>query len=241
MVTTFLILFVLRIVDDIVSVEEDEITNPTRALPSGRVDLQALARGAVLLTVAALVCGFGWLSLGLLVLGIYYVGFFLCARHIPFFVKPWFVNAVFFVIPMQISWIQGTFAGSILCTFGLFFWLSAVGHDFAHSVHAQGESHADVPGICETLGPRNAALVGLCCYVGAFAAGVWLACGLPGYWPIPLLFLSGLALLFAWVNVLLIKLIADPCAERARRLYVGGFAFFLVPSLLLWIDNSLGF
>jgi len=239
-VTTFLVLFALRIVDDIVSVEEDEKTNPSRALPSGRVDIQMLARGAVALTGAALVCGFGWLSLGLAVLGLYYVGFFLCIRHVSVILKPWFVNIVFFAIPIQLSWIQGRHAGLFLCTFGVFFWLTAVGHDFAHSVHAPGESHGDTPSASEILGPRRAALVGLACYVGAFAAGATLAYGLPGYRPIPILFSLGLALMFVRVCVLLIELIAHPCVERARRLYVGGFAFLLVPSFLLWIDRVLG-
>jgi len=237
---TFLTLFVLRIADDIVSVDDDRLTNPTRALPSGRVGVPALTSGATVLTVATIVCSLGRPSLGLFILGGYYTGYFLCYRRIPVALRPWFANIIFLAIPVQMYLVLERPAGLSLCALGAFFWLSAVGHDYAHSVHAAGESHPDVPSASMILGSRNVAILGLVCYVAAFAVGTSLACGLTGCGLNPMLFFTGMTLLLLRVSFLLIRLVADPRTFRARPLYVPGFAFFLLPSLLLWLDRLLG-
>jgi len=81
--------------------------------------------------------------------------------------------------------------------------------------------------------------IGLGCYAGGCVAGLVAAHGalVPGSWP-PL-FVTSLAVLFGYVGFLLVRLMARPGRERARRLYVSGVACFAVPSLLLGLDRLL--
>lgn len=79
-------------------------------------------------------------------------------------------------------------------------------------------------------------MVGLVFYGGAFTVGV-LSVVPRGDLQRSSFFLLGLALLFVHVMFSLIKLVAQPCNARARRLYVSGYAFFLLPSLLLGLDR----
>jgi 4-hydroxybenzoate polyprenyltransferase len=238
--TTYLILFTLRIVDDINSVDEDRITNPARVLPSRRVTTASLVAGAVVLSVAAFALSLDRSGLILGALVLYYTGYFHWSRHIPVVLRPWLVNVVFLVIPLQTGLVQGDLLRPALWMLGVFFWLSAVGHDFAHSVHAEGELHAAIQSASRVLGPRNAAIVALTCYAAAFAVGMSLAFGVPAHQPSTSAFLLGMTALSVWVGILLIRLIAVPCAARAKPLYVSGFGFLLVPSPLLWLERVLG-
>jgi hypothetical protein len=237
--TAFLGLFVLRIVDDIRSVDEDRTAHPNRALPAGRIAVPPLVGGAYALGAVAVLLSAGWLTVGLASLVLWYAAYFLCAAHIPVVVRPVLVNVVFLAIPLWMDVSQGRLPSNWLIVLGLFFWLSAIGHDYAHSVHAPSESHTRLPSCSDVVGGRNAAVIGLGFYVGAYVAGVWFAGGQIVGGQRFVLFLGGVTLLFALVVRRLARLIAHPCLARARRLYVSGFIFFLIPSCLLGIDRLL--
>jgi 4-hydroxybenzoate polyprenyltransferase len=235
----FLVLFVLRIADDVLSIDDDRVASPERSLPVGRISLPALWSGALALAVVALVVSFGWLSLALVLLALYYAGYFSVAERVPVAVRPVLVNVVFLLIPLSIGLLQGDVLRPVLWMIGLFFWLAAIGHDYAHSVHDESESTVGVATCSRILGPRTAAAIGLACYVGAFVVGL-LAGGLRGLEGPHVLFLIGLTVLFAHVAFLCGRLIREPSRARARRLYVSGVCFFAVPSLLLGVDRLLG-
>jgi 4-hydroxybenzoate polyprenyltransferase len=238
----FLVLVVLRIADDVRSLDHDRISSPERALPAGRISMRPLVAGAAVLFAAALLLSVPRLSLALGLLALYYAGYYALAERIPVVVRPVLVNAVFLAIPASVGLMGGDVRRHGLAMLGLFFWLSAVGHDYAHAVHAAGESPAGVQTCSQVVGPRLTAGVGLACYAGGCAAGLLAVRGAPalggGDWP--LLFLVGLTALFAHVAYLLVRLIAHPSRARARRLYVSGFACFAIPSLLLGLDRLLG-
>ncbi len=236
---TFLVLFVLRIVDDVLSIDEDTIKSPERALPAGRISVPALAKGAAVLFAAALLVSLSWLSLALVLQALYYASYFYFAKRIPVVVKPVLVNVVFLSIPTYVGLTGGELHQHCLLMLGLFFWLSVIGHDYAHNVHADGESHFEVETCSQILGPRKTATVGLVCYVGAFVVGVLSVCGPHGFHERPSLFLIGLTVLFAQIIFLLVRLIIEPSRARARPLYVGGFSFFVIPSVLLGLDRLL--
>jgi len=237
----FLVLLVLRIIDDVRSLDHDRIASPERSLPAGRISVRPLVAGAAVLFAAALLLSVPRLSLALGLLALYYAGYYVLAERIPVVMRPALVNAVFLAIPAAVGLMGGDVGRHGLALLGLFFWLSAVGHDFAHAVHAAGESPAGVQTCSHVVGPRLTAVIGLACYVGGCAAGVLAVRGVPalegGDWP--RLFLVGLAALFARVAYLLARLIARPSRARARPLYVSGFATFVVPSLLLGLDRLL--
>jgi len=235
---TFLFLFVLRIVDDVLSLGEDKAEHPGRALPSGRVSIPALGSGATLLFAIALLVSYSWLSLFLILQALYYVGYFCCVKRIPVAIRPLLLNLVFLAVPYYISLIESDRTEPWPFMLGLFFWLSVVGHDYAHNVKASSEFSPEVTR-ARVLGARGAALVGLVFYAGAFTAGVLSV--LPrGDLQRSSFFLLGLALLFVHVMFSLIKLVAQPCSARARQVYVSGYVFFLVPSVLLGLDRLFG-
>jgi len=235
----FLVLTVLRIADDLCSLEHDRIASPERALPAGRIGARPLAVGAALLFAAAALLSAPRLTLGLGLLVAYYAAYYALVARIPVVLRPPLVNAVFLAIPAGVGLLGGDAAASGAALLGPFFWLSAVGHDYAHEVHAPEEAPPALHTCSQVLGPRVTAGVGLGCYAGGCVAGLVAAHGalVPGSWP-PL-FVTSLGALFGYVAYLLVRLIARPGRERARRLYVSGVACFAVPSLLLGLDRLL--
>jgi hypothetical protein len=249
----FLILTALRIADDLRSLEHDRAFAPERGLPSGRIAARPLALGVALLFVAAVLLSAPWLSLGLALLAAYYAAYYALGERVPVVLRPPLVNAAFLAIPLGVTALSGAAgppgAGAVLASvgsgagraalLGLCFWLSAVGHDYAHEVHAAAEARPGLRTPCRVLGPRPTAVIALGCYAGGWTAGMLAGGGAfgPGSWP-PL-FAASLGILFGYVAVLLVRLIAAPGRGRARRLYVAGFACFAVPSLLLGLDRLL--
>jgi 4-hydroxybenzoate polyprenyltransferase len=249
----FLVLTALRIADDLRSLEHDRAFAPERALPSGRIATGPLALGAALLFVAAVLLSAPRLGLGLALLAAYYAAYYALGERVPVVLRPPLVNAAFLAIPLGVAALSGAAgppgAGAILAgggsgagraaLLGLCFWLSAVGHDYAHEIHAAAEAHPDLRIPSRILGPRLTAVLALGSYAGGWTTGMLAGRGAfgPGSWP-PL-FVTSLGVLFGYVAVLLVRLIAAPGRGRARRLYVAGFACFAVPSLLLGLDRLL--
>jgi hypothetical protein len=244
----FLVLVALRIADDLCSLADDRIAHPERGVPSGRIQARPLILGCGVLFVAALLVGAPRLTLGLAALAAYYAAYYLLASRIPVVLRPPLVNAVFPAIPLGAGLLAtgsaaegaaipaGSSGTAALLPLALLFWLSAVAHDYAHEVHAREEAPPGAPTASRVLGPRAAAVLALACHAAACAAGLLAArlARAPGHWP-PL-FVASLGVLYIYVGVLLIRLVARPRRERARRLYIAGVACFAVPSLLLGVD-----
>jgi 4-hydroxybenzoate polyprenyltransferase len=235
-----LVLVVLRIADDLRSIEHDCIASPERGLPAGRIRARPLAAGAALLFVAAAALAAPRLTAALLLAGCYYAAYYRLAERVPLILRPPLVNAVFLAIPSAVGILSRAAGASGLGLLGLLFWLSAVGHDFAHEVHARREARPGVVTVSQALGPRLTSAIGAACYAGAFAAGLLAAHRARALGSWPPLFVTGLAALYAYTGVLLVGLIARPSRSRARRLYVRGVVCFAVPSLLLGFDRVLG-
>ncbi len=261
---TFLALFALRAADDLRSVEADRTAHPKRGLVTGRIAAGPLGAGAGFLALGAMLIGGPRLAPWLAGLALYYAAYYAIAAHIPTVLRPVLVNAVFAAIPLgvgrlagSVAWPTSTEAGAApleasgataLLPCALFFWLASVGHDLAHEVHAPDEAPPGAPTVSSLMGPGRAAALALACYAAAAAAGVLVAlaghkealalAAAPAPWP--RLFIAGLVIGFAGVGRLLARLVAEPCRERARRLYVSGFACFAGPSMLLGLDRLLG-
>ena len=239
-VVVFLSLVVLRIADDLRSLEHDRIASPDRALSAGRIGATPLAAGAAVLFAAAALLSAPRMTVGLGLVCAYYAAYYAVVDRIPLPLRPPLVNAAFLAIPPGVGLLVGDSGAPEAWMLGLFFWLSAVGHDYAHEVHGLAEARPGVMTCSRRLGSRLTAGVGAACYAGAFVAGLLAARGAHalGGWPPP--FMAGLIILFGYVGVRLAGLIARPCRARARRLYVSGIACFAVPSLLLGLDRLLG-
>jgi len=236
---TFLGLVVLRIADDLHSLAHDRIASPARALPSGRIAPRALRAAAAVLLAVALLLGLPWASLAFGLLASYYAGYYALASRLSVALRPPLVNAVFAAIPIVVGLVGGNAGPPSASLLALFFWLSAVGHDYAHDVHAVGEAPAGEESCSAALGPRRTAALGLLCYAGALVAAVCAARQAAAAGDQPALFVVSLVALFGYVAYLLARLVVRPSRAAARRLYVSGFACFAVPSLLLGLDRLL--
>ncbi len=234
----FALLLALRIADDLVSLRRDRIAHPERGLPSGRIAARPLGAAAAALFGVAAVLGAPRLLAGAAVVGLFYAAYFALEARIPLPLRPPLVDAVFAAIPLGTGLLaHGTGpppGGAALLA--PFFWLAAVGHDYAHDVHAPAEALPGVATCSGALGPRPTAVLGAACYAGAFAIG--LVAARAAHWP-PL-FVVSLILLFGHAGTLLARLVARPGHDRARRLYIAGMACFALPSLLLAVDRIIG-
>lgn len=244
---TGLVLFILRAVDDLRSVAHDRLAHPWRGLPSGRIPRRPLAVGAALLAVGAALAGGPLLAGGLSALAACYAAYYARIGWVPLVLRPALVNGVFFAIPWGIGLLTAAPArpdagpeGDALPWLAFFFWLAAIGHDYAHEVHAEGERPAGPPTVAQRIGPRAAALIALGCYVAAGGAGVAVVETARASGITPALFAVALLLCFGWVGPLLARLVVVPSREHARRLYVAGVACFALPSLCLAADRLLG-
>lgn len=188
-----------------------------------------------------------WLDLLLLPgLILWYLGYFRYKADLPLVLRPFFSNWLFLVLPI-IGCGQYLLMAIML---GLFCWLAAVGHEYAHNVRAIEEREsvpAAAPDYVDSLGPLGTLALAALLYGLALASGLayralavdsapelaqrtqffhgsMLLCGLmlvPLFW-------------LAWVQ---------PSRLHARRFYVPGFVFFLLPLLvdLVWdtLNSSL--
>lgn len=218
-------LLLLRIADDLADLERDRRLHPRRGLPSGRIDPAALGRslppGLALLVLLnpgpglwAVLGGLGW-----------YAGYYRLRRRLPATLRPWLVNAVF---PLAVFYGAGAFSAASLWL-AAFVGLAVVGHDYAHEVRAPAEQRQEPDFPSARWGPRGAALAGILLYLAASAAavGAWIALGRPPLFGIALLAAAGGLAPRLWA------LWRRPAAASARRLYVAGFVYFLLPLAVL--------
>lgn len=223
-VSVFLLLLAVRIVDDIRSIPDDRLAHPERGLPSGRIPVPPLRAAAVCSTVAVFLVSAGPAAAALMALVLAYVVYFSVERRLSLAARPPAVNVVFLWIPVHVTLIGTEFDPTAVAGLAAFFWLAAVGHDYLHDIHAVGESSRGM----ET----SRTLLGAACCAGGFGAGVWLALR-SGIAEAPPLFLTSLTVLFAYLGYLVAR-------SMERPIYVAGFAAFALPSALLGLDRLLG-
>lgn len=221
-------LLLLRIADDLADLERDRRLAPRRGLPSGRIDPAALGRtllpGLVLMVLLnpgpglwAVLAGLGW-----------YAAYYRFRRWLPATLRPWLVNAVF---PLAVLYGAG---GASVASLWLaaFVGFAVVGHDYAHEVRAPGEEGHRQDSASARWGAGRAALAGILLYLAASAAGAgaWIALERPPLFGVALLAVTGGLAPRLWA------LWRRPAAGSARRLYVAGFVYFLLPLAVLPLE-----
>jgi 4-hydroxybenzoate polyprenyltransferase len=237
-VTVFLMLLSLRIADDLDDIDKDRRSHPERGLPSGRIGARPLRRAGAWLAVLTLLLNISEPArlLFLCILSAHYLLYFgRLKRALPRLVRPFASNLIFggavvYAVTPTSSWAALTLSVLRVAPWlGLFSWLGAVAHEYAHNVMPPAADRADGPGYATILGARGTALAASLLFLGAAAAGgaLWLALERPEAFGCTLLVTSA-ALAF-----LLVRLVARPTPELARPLYVAGMAFFLLPLLAL--------
>ncbi len=227
LITVFLGLLTLRIVDDIADIEKDAVTNPERGIVCGKIDVAKLKTACFTCTtlIAVLNISRPFTILIILVTAGSYVIFYGIKYKVPIMLHPLLVNMVFFIIPVYASSLKNFYRISTISLLSIFIWLGVIAHDYAHSVHGTDEGFAGIEGFSDCIGPKNSAILSTFLFACSAIAGIafWYQSGAGP------LFLITLCCTCALIGFRCMELIKDPKKATARRFYVAGFVFFLIP------------
>ncbi|PCK05421.1 MAG: hypothetical protein COA42_18275 [Alteromonadaceae bacterium] len=226
-----LLLFLIRLSDDLCDIPVDKLKHPERLLclpdaPLRQIHIARLALALLLLLLqlpnlqALVFCALSLASFAV---------FFRLKPKLPTLVHVSLLNASLGLFPLYAALWLHQHIGPAALWMALFFTLGGIAHDLSHSV--PDEARPRTPGShgeLEQLKPALLAYLALAAFVLAALAGFQLyRLQLAG-----LAFASTLGLMLAVVLVLALRLIAKPCEARAKPFYVLGFAFFLLPGLV---------
>ena len=233
-ISSFLALLILRIVDDISDIKTDTIVSPERGLVSGEIDVNKLKKGALLCAFLILFLNYTFSAfLTVLSIVVFYVIFYSLKRNIPYVLHPLFVNVIFPMIPLYVGMLKdGVDMALILLAF--FLWTAVIAHDYGHSVHGPSENVEGVQSFSNSLGSGKSATLAVLAFVCSSLAGFlfWSQSGLGLLFPIALACTS---ILIAKNSV---KLLKDPVKATARKFYISGFVYFLVPLIAVVVEKA---
>lgn len=229
-----MLIFILRMADDLSDLSVDRKWHPERGLSHGEIRAKRI-KGAVVVGLLLLVFFNHWRP-GIYYFGglaVFYIFYYLFKTKLPVSVLPLLVNLVFLFIPLYCGWMMTGSASFPLWLLAMFIWAAVVGHDFAHSVHGLDEVLPEVDTPSRHLGSKTAAIAGLIGYLAAIIFG-----GV--FWYLnygSLLFGLMLAGTCILIMVLAVRLVRRPIQRNARPFYIWGFVFFLLPLLGLIIER----
>lgn len=232
LVCASLLLFCARALDDLADMPVDRVRHPDRGLVRGRIAPEALWRavGVTIVLILGLLALGGWLVPCVVLLHAAVVLGYYAARHrLPGLVGPCVVNAILPSIVLLQSLDRSGISRETLWL-ASFVWLGALGHDLAHSLGETPGSLNQAP-----LAARFQVLLSACCFTGAMATGVAGAMTFRDSW-----FVGALGLTCIWILVLLLRIWISPVHRNARRFYVAGFLFFLLPLLSRAVGLTVG-
>lgn len=234
-VTIFLALLILRITDDISDMQVDMRVSPQRGLVSGKIDLNSLKNGAFL-------CGFFVLFLNsslaaflaVVTVAICYLIFYTLKQKIPYVLQPLFVNMIFPAIPVYAGILNGGKVLMSLVLLAIFMWTAVIAHDYAHSIHGPSEGVAGIQSFSGCLGSRRSAALAVLFFLCSSIAGIlfWYQSDLG------LLFPGALACTSFFIAGNCIKLLKNPVKTTARKFYIAGFVYFLVPLIAVIAETT---
>ncbi len=231
---SFLLLFLLRLSDDICDIPIDSVTDPDRGLPSGRIPERPLRKFRWIAIAFALAIQFDHskaLIFSFMVF-IYYLLFFKFKRSISPILQPALLNVCFLFI---------TIHGTLLFTdtisldslmIGGFLWLGAIAHDYAHTVRDRTDLIKRPPSPIHRHSPKMLVILSSVCYFLSVLMGGYISFYLLPYWS----FFITLLVTTCYILVLEINLWKKPNMSSARPFYVWGFVFFLAPILIASVE-----
>lgn len=228
--TMGLCLLLLRLSDDLADREIDRLTHPDRLTCSADpTALKALKRARIwmLLGAIALQLPDYHLLLPLLVASAFYGIFFGIKRRFSPLLQPVVLNSALGLFPIYGELLLHGHTSPFGLLLGLFFWLGALAHDYAHCVMDIREQDAARLNPINRTPPRLLAVISLCLFTASGIVGLVLYClHYTGH-----LFLGVLAVCTLVIAYLEIRLLRAPKAPNARPFYWWGFLFFLLPAL----------
>ena len=135
---TWLGLLGLRIADDLSDLERDRVLHPERGLASGAIDPARLRDANLGLGMAllALESTSPWRLTFFIGACVHYRAWFHARARVPPVARPFLSNLVF---PCAVLHAAGPGAGRPAILLGLYAWLTAVAHEFAHNARSPEE------------------------------------------------------------------------------------------------------
>lgn len=218
----FFVLLILRIADDITSIEEDKLSKPNRKLANGVVSYKLLQLNLIWLTLIVAFIGvyldIFWHTV---VVMIFYVFYFLAIKPCKLLLlDAYLINLIFFFLPLLAYFVNNGIDVFSVIIMAVFYWSSAVGHDYAHSVENKTKNNFH----------WHASYL----YIVSFCIGIYLAIE----FEFAVGFLTTLISLFFYICFLLIQLIKRPNEISAKPFYIMGYVYFLMPIVFLFVENN---
>lgn len=225
----FILLFMLRLSDDICDIPIDTLTHPERALCSGRSPLKSMNsfRLLALVIFLALQIGHpGTLLFALLSLLLFAV-FFTFKPALHPLTHTTLLNFSLFLFPTYSGLLVYGEISEYHLLMGGFFWMGGLAHDYSHCLMDTRNSDMASLNPINRINQGFLARLSLVLFLISGALGLYL-----GYRNgMPLGFLGSLILMLVLMIRLEYQLIRRPCLETAKPFYIFGFLFFLVPVL----------
>lgn len=234
--TLFLLLFMIRLSDDICDIPIDSITHPERVLCSGAVSLVRINRFRVLAVVLMLALNITQPAALVMVAAsiVALAVFFWLKPRLPTLVHVALLNFLLFLFPVYSGLLLEGAITPFHLGMGLFIFLGALAHDFSHSLLDIRDIPPDRLAPLNRFNQRRLAWLSLALFLisaacGALLVGPWSGWGFAGC----------LALMVVIMLYLQARLIRHPSAETAKPFYIFGFLFFLLPILGHVVDLAL--
>ncbi len=237
MISIWLAFFALRALDDLHSIDEDRIKSPHRGLVTGVVSVISVQRAFFCSLTLLFIMNIGQiLALAFITIVIIYYGtWYRMHFRIPYRFRPFGSNVIFACIPFYLVLSQHQDVTMAAPACAGFFYFSAIAHEYAHNIGV--DKPAPLPSYEREMGARHTALTACLLFLLAFLCGI----GLSVSWNYGTGLFVVLILHFILNQYYLIKWVMRPTFSIARRFYVLGYTFFLVPLCIRCIESLLLF
>ena len=224
----FIILLSIRFFDDYFDIETDCIKSPKRGLVKGIINANnVIFQLIILFLIVLIIQGCNWFSIVFILLLLFWHSlYFLIKKHILVVFHPFIINAVFFVFPAYTALIQNKPITTSTIIWGTFFFFAVVGHDYGHSIN-ENLANKKIHDLNTSLNPQKLVLLSTLFYVLSFVSGCFIFTLINSN-----LFLNVLIIMGIFVSYILIQIWIEPCENNAKKLYVPGFLFFIIPSIV---------
>lgn len=218
-------LFLLRATDDLHSIDTDRIKSPNRGLVTGFIRASSL-RYACLVVLLLIMTLYIQRPEALAFIGIlllYYWIWHRISRHLPILCHPFGSNLIFAALPIFLGLVQTGEVGMASLGSAGFMYFAAIAHEYAHN--AGERKPAQLRTYDSVIGARGTAAAAGILFLISFLCGLWMS-----FYIQEAAGFRGMLLAHLVANMyFIIRLIRRPVAADARKFYILGFTFFLLP------------
>ncbi|MBW7477204.1 UbiA family prenyltransferase [Paenibacillus oenotherae] len=218
-------MFLLRAADDLHAIDTDRIKSPHRGLVTGRIAASSIRYACMLalLLLALLYIPHREALAFLGVLVVYYTLLYRISERLPLLLRPFGSNMVFAALPFLAELVySGQFSAESAGCAG-FVYLAAVAHEYAHNVGE--EKPAPLRTYDSIIGSRGTAAIAAALFALSFIFGLWMSRSIEESYGFAIVLTAHMLVNMYWA----VQLIRRPIASSARKFYILGFTFFILP------------